>query len=68
MVRWHALLCLEVRTLSPADAQLALAALNAFGDGEAPPGATALRELLSAHGQRDAARVIERWLDGAAAT
>jgi hypothetical protein len=27
-LRWHALLCLEVRTLSPADARLALAALR----------------------------------------
>jgi hypothetical protein len=68
VVRWHALLCLEVRTLSPADAQLALAALNALGDGEALPAATALRELLSAHGQRDAAGALGRWLDGAAAT
>jgi hypothetical protein len=64
VVRLHALLCLEVRTLSPGEAQLALAALNAFGDGDPLPAATALRELLSAHGQRDAAGALERWLDG----
>jgi hypothetical protein len=52
-----------VRTLSPADAQLALAELNALGDGEALPAATALRELLSAHGQRDAAGALERWIE-----
>lgn len=60
VVRWHALLCLEVRTLSPADAQLALAALNALGDGESLPAATALRELLARRGQREAAAALER--------
>jgi hypothetical protein len=63
LVRWHALLCLEVGTLSPADAQLALAALNALGDGEALPAATALRELLSANGQGDAAEALDHWLE-----
>jgi hypothetical protein len=64
MLRWDGLLCLEVRPLSPAEAQMALGALNAIG-GSAPAAVATTLQDCCAHGQRDAAGALERWLDGA---
>jgi hypothetical protein len=64
MLRWDVLLCLEVRPLSPAEAQMALGALNAIG-GSPPLPSPRRCKSCCAHGQRDAAGALERWLDGA---
>ncbi len=61
-VRWHGRLCLEVKGLAPADAELAFAAVRGVGDGRAFAAARALEEVLNAYGQSEAARVLEEWI------
>ena len=61
-VRWHGWLCLEVKGLAPADAELAFAAVRGLGDGRAFAAARALEEVLNAYGQSEAARVLEEWI------
>jgi hypothetical protein len=61
-VRWHARLCLALRSLRPADAALALAAIRGIGDGEPRVSAAALRGLLVAYGEADCVRALEEWL------
>jgi hypothetical protein len=61
-VRWHGRLCLEVKGLAPADAELAFAAVRGLGDGRAFASARALEEVLGAYGESQAARVLEEWI------
>ena len=61
-VRWHARWCLEVHPL-PDESQLALAALRALRGPARQAAADALVELLESRGPRDAARVLERWVE-----
>jgi hypothetical protein len=60
--RWHARLCGEQR-LEAAEAQLALAALNALPGAAADGAAEALAAVLRTHGLNREAAVLERWLE-----
>jgi hypothetical protein len=60
--RWHGLLCAEVR-LTLAEAQLALAALQAPAGPGALGGGQALVAVCSAHGLDDVVGVLDVWLD-----
>jgi hypothetical protein len=60
--RWHALLCAEAR-LTLAEAQLALAALNALAGPGAVAGGQALFGICGAHGLDDAVGILDAWLD-----
>jgi hypothetical protein len=64
--RWHARLCTE-RRLSAAEAQLALAALNALPGAAASTAACALAALCDAHGLDREVRVLENWIEDDAA-
>jgi hypothetical protein len=58
--RWHARLCSEQR-LSSAEAQLALAALNALPGPGVEAAAQSLAALCDAHGLRRELQVLEAW-------
>jgi hypothetical protein len=60
--RWHARLCTE-RQLSIAEAQLALAALNALPGPGCLGAARALAAVCDVHGLEREVRVLERWID-----
>ena len=60
--RWHGRLCAEAR-LTLAEAQLALAALQALGGPGALGGCQALVTVCSAHGLDDVVGVLDVWLD-----
>jgi hypothetical protein len=64
--RWHARLCTEGR-LSAAEAQLALAALNALPGAAGSTAAHALAALCEAHGLDREVRVVENWIEDDAA-
>jgi hypothetical protein len=59
--RWHARLCTE-RRLSIAEAQLALAALNALTGASAVSGPQAPAAVCELHGLDQEVQVIEDWL------
>jgi hypothetical protein len=61
--RWHALVCAEAR-LTLAEAQLAVAALNALGGLGAVAGGQALLAICGAHGLDDAVGILDAWLAG----
>src|SRR4051794_21567790 len=63
IVRVHGRLCAEARSITPADAQLALAALCALRGAGALAAAHALCELCVLYGLDDAARAVEEWLE-----
>jgi hypothetical protein len=60
--RWHARLCDEAR-LTLAEAQLALAALQALGGPGAVGGGQALAAVCGSHGLDDVVGVLDGWLD-----
>jgi hypothetical protein len=60
--RWHARLCAEGR-LTLAEAQLALAALQALSGPGAVGGGQALGAVCGAHGLDDSVGVLDAWLD-----
>jgi hypothetical protein len=59
--RWHGRLCAEAR-LTLAEAQLALAALDALGGPGAAAGGRALVAVFGRHGLDDAIGVLTSWL------
>jgi hypothetical protein len=59
--RWHARLCTE-RQLSIAEAQLALAALNALSGPGCLGGAQALAAVCEAHGLDREVQLLQGWL------
>jgi len=60
--RWHARLCDEAR-LTLAEAQLAVAALDALSGPGAVAGGQALVAMCDAHGLDDAVGVLDTWLN-----
>jgi hypothetical protein len=60
--RWHARLCAEAR-LTLAEAQLAVAALNALAGPAAVAGGQALVGICGAHGLDHAVGILDAWLD-----
>ena len=60
--RWHGRLCAEAR-LTLAEAQLAVAALDAMAGPSAAAGGQALAAICQAHGLDDAVEVLDVWLD-----
>ncbi len=63
--RWHARLCTE-RRLSTAEAQLALAALNALPGPGGPTAAQTLAGICELHGLDREVRVLEHWIEARA--
>jgi hypothetical protein len=61
--RWHARLC-TARRLSAAEAQLALAALNALPGPAVISAAQSLAALCEHHGLDREVQVLELWIDG----
>lgn len=58
VVRWHGRLCVEAKGLTLEEAQLALAAFNAFPHG---PAVEALAGLLADRGLTGAAEALAAW-------
>lgn len=63
IVRWHALLCRQVRGISAREAQLALAALQALDGPAAVPAARLLDELATLYDLPRTAAVLRTWSD-----
>jgi hypothetical protein len=61
IVRWHALLCREVKNLGAREAQLALAALQALDGPAALPASRLLAELAALYDLPRAAAVLRVW-------
>ncbi len=61
IVRWHGLLCRQVRGLSARESQLALAALQALSGPAASAASGMLEELALLYGQPRVAAVLRVW-------
>jgi hypothetical protein len=61
IVRWHARLCLDARTLEPTTAQTALAAAVALPGPYGRDAALLLAGIAAAHDLADVAEVLDEW-------
>jgi hypothetical protein len=68
IVRWHALLCRQVKGLGAREAQLALSALQALGGPAALPASRLLEELVTLYDLPRAAAVLRVWSEQAPRT
>jgi hypothetical protein len=59
---WHARWCIELPTMTLAEAQTALTALQAIAGPTGADAAKVLRDLCLRHGQAGTAEVLERWI------
>src|SRR4051794_12402897 len=67
VVRWHSLAAQHARGLGAPEAQLMLAALQALRGPAAAPAGRLLAELCALYGLAPAAKVLDGWLERAAA-